>query len=440
MENSKFFYGWWIVGVCLIVLFVTLGLGYYSFGLFFKPLTETFGWSRGAVSGAMSVFLTAWGLACPMVGRFTDRFGPKRLILTGSIGLGTSFCLLGWTNSLWYFYLFYAFAGAASATCSEIPASAAVSSWFSRKRGIAMGFSTTGIGFGGMVLAPLISQSVLFWGWRPTFVGMGLLTWVAIIPLTLFLMKDRPQEMGLLPDGEKSLPASQPESHPQFQPKVEPKVEPKVKIDQSPPNQAPAAADSRRAPGAAAAANPDQSSGLMLIGVAFSLFSFGIIGVLTHEVPYFVDMGISVTTAATLLGLTAGLGVGGKVGLGYVADRLSPKKVLLGCIALQIAGVAILMQARGLAMIWGFVIIFSFAMGATNTLRPLVIGEIFGMNAFGRNLGMIELMRRLGAAVGPFAAGYIFDITRSYRYAFIAFIAAYLAGMLALFWVRPVNR
>jgi MFS family permease len=235
-----------------------------------------------------------------------------------------------------------------------------------------------------------------------------------------------------LPDGEKNLSSPQPASKPEIQPEIQ--------KDRASSDQARATAGSHQASGIGTDANPVRSSELMLIGIAFSLFSFAIIGVLTHEIPYLVDMGISMTTAATLLGLTAGLGVGGKMGLGYVADRLSPKKVLLGCIALQIAGVVILMQAGGLAMIWGFVVIFSFAMGATNTLRPLVIGEIFGMNAFGRNLGMIELMRRLGAAVGPFTAGYIFDVTQSYRYAFIAFIAAYLAGMLALFWVRPNPR
>ena len=431
MKNPSFFFGWWIVVVCLFVLFVTLGLGYYSFGLFFNPLSQTFGWSRGEISGAMSVFLVAWGLACPMVGRCTDRFGPMRLIVAGAMVLGASFCLLGSTNSLGCFYLFYAMAGAASATCSEIPASAAVSNWFSKKRGIAMGFATTGIGFGGMVLAPLIGQSILLRGWRQTFVGMGLLTWAAILPPTLFLMKDRPQDMGLLPDGEKKLPLPHQKSPSEIHPELE--------VDPSSPDQPRNVGDARPAALTAGGANPVQSSGLILIGVAFSLFSFGIIGVLTHEVPYIVDRGISVTTAATLLGLTAGLGVGGKLILGYVADRFSPKKVLLGCIALQIVGVVILMQARGLAMIWGFVIVFSIGMGATNTLRPLVIGEFFGMTAFGRNMGTVELMRRLGAAVGPFAAGYIFDITRSYRYAFMAFIAAYLAGMLSLFLIRPVK-
>jgi len=412
----KFFYGWWIVAVSLVVLFVTLGLGFYSFGVFFKPLFDEFGWSRGTVSGAMSIFLLAWGFACPFVGKSTDSHGPLRLIISGSIGLGISFCLLGLTSAVWHLYLLYACAGAASATCSEIPTSAAVSNWFTKKRGIAMGIATTGMGFGGLFLAPLISQSFNFFGWRATYVGMGLLTWVAIIPLASFIMKDRPQDIGFLPDGEKDSDTD--------------------KTDPSSPRQDNTAADNNFIFNTGAKAVPIKLTKLLVTGIAFSLFSFGLIGVVIHEAPFIIDMGISPTIAATMLGLTAGIGVVGKLGFGYFADRISPKKALFACVSLQIAGVVILMQSRGLGMVWAFVIVFAFAMGGTNTLRPLVIGELFGTTSFGSTFGMTELLRRLGAAAGPFAAGYIFDITKSYHWAFISFIAAYLAGMAALVGVR----
>jgi MFS family permease len=417
-KGSAFFYGWWIVAISMVVLFVTLGLGYYSFGIFFKPLIHEFGWSRRAVSGAMSVFLIAWGLACPLTGRWSDSHGPRRIIIAGSMGLGFSFCLLSLTGSLWHLYLLYACAGAASAVCSEIPTSAAVSNWFSQKRGIAMGIATTGMGFGGLVLAPLTGRSILIFGWRITYIAMGLLAWGAILPPVFLFMKNRPRDIGLMPDGEKMTPPARAGIS-----------EPKPKS----PN------DGDK-PGVVEAGEPSRgSAALLLIGIAFSLVSFGLIGVVTHEVPFIIDLGISPGTAATMLGLTAGIGTAGKLGFGHFADRFSPKSVLYACIGLQIAGVFILMQSTGLAMVWAFVVVFSFAMGGTNTLRPLVIGEIFGTTSFGRTLGTAELMRRLGAAAGPFLAGYIFDVTRSYQYAFISFIAAYLLGMAALFFIRPAG-
>lgn len=419
IAKPKLFYGWWIVAVSLVVFFIVLGLGYYSFGVFFKPLIAEFGCSRATLSGVMTTFLLAWGLACPLVGRLTDRYGARRLIIPGTIALGTSFCLLSLTGALWQLYLLYACAGVASATCSEIPVSAAVSNWFKKKRGIAMGITTTGIGFGGLFLAPAVSQLILSFGWQATFFVMGLLTWVVIIPLVALIMRTRPQEIGLLPNGERSLDrAKASESLPQPSTTANGK--------NSNLNNRPAAISIR-------------TKELWLIGFAFSFVSFGIIGIITHEVPFIVDMGIPLATAATALGLTAGIGVLGKLSFGYFADRLSPKWVMLTCIALQAGGVVILMQSRSLGMVWAFVIVFAFAMGGTNTLRPLVIGEFFSIDSFGRTFGLTELIRRFGAAAGPLVAGYIFDVTGSYHYAFITIIAAYLAGMAALFIIHPVK-
>ena len=420
IAKPKLFYGWWIVAVSLVVLFITLGLAYYSFGVLFNPLIAEFGWSRATLSGAVSIFSLAWGLACPVVGRLTDRYGPRRLIILGAIALGTSFCLLSLTNALWHLYLLYACAGAASATCSEIPVSTAVSNWFKKKRGIAMGITTTGMGFEGLFLAPSISHLILSFGWQVTFFVMGLLTWAVIIPLVALLMRNRPKEIGLLPNGERSRDGA--------------------RSSESLLQQNSDATDKNSDLNNRPTAIPIRTKELWLTGFAFSLVSFGIIGIIIHEVPFIIDMGIHLTTAATVLGLTAGIGILGKLSFGYFADRLSPKWVMLTCIGLQAGGVVILMQSRGLGMVWAFVIVFAFAMGGTNTLRPLVIAEFFGIDSFGRTFGLTELIRRLGAAAGPFVVGYIFDITGGYHYAFITIIVAYLAGMAALFMVHPIKR
>lgn len=419
IAKPKFFYGWWIVAVSLIVLFITLGLSAYSFGVFFAPLTTEFGWSRATLSAAMSIFLLAWGLACPLVGRLTDRYGSRRLMIAGTIALGASFCLLSLISALWHLYLLYAFVGVASATCSEIPTSTAVSNWFKKKRGIAMGIASTGMGFGGLFLAPSISYLILGFGWRATFFIMGLLTWAVMIPLVALIMRTRPQEIGLLPDGERSLDGA--------------------KAGESLTQRSSATTGKNSNQNERPVATSIRTKELWLTGFVFSLISFGIMSVITHQVPFIVDMGIPLNTAATTLGLAAGMGVLGKLIFGYFADRFSPKWVILTCIALQAGGMVILLQSRSLEMVWAFVIVFGLAMGGANTLRPLVIGEFFGMDSFARNFGITEAMRRFGAAAGPFMAGYIFDITGSYHYAFITIIAAYLAAMTTLFIIHPIK-
>jgi len=419
MTKLKLFYGWWIVAVSLVVLLITLGLGYYSFGVFFKPLITEFGWSRATLSGAMSIFLLAWGLTCPLVGRLTDRYGSRGLIIVGAIALGTSFCLLSLTKALWHLYLLYACAGAASATCSEIPVSAAVANWFKKRRGIAMGITTTGIGFGGLFLAPSVSFFILNFDWQATFFVMGLLTWAVILPLVAPIMRTRPQEIGLLPDGERGLDGAG--------------------ASESLPQQSSAASDERSNLNNRPTAISIRTRKLWLTGFAFSLVSFGIIGVIIHEVPFIIDMGVPLATAATVLGLTAGIGILGKLSFGYFADRFSSKWVTLACIALQAGGVVILMHSRSLGMVWAFVIVFAFGSGGMNTLRPLVIAELFDIDSFGRTFGLTELIRRFGAAAGPFVVGYIFDITGSYHYAFITIITAYLVGMMVLFVIHPVK-
>jgi sugar phosphate permease len=417
ISKPKLFYGWRIVAVSLAVLFVTLGLGYYSFGVLFGPLIAQFGWSRAALSGAMSIFMLAWGLACPLVGRLTDRYGPRRLIISGATVLGACFCLLSLTDNLWQLYVLYGCAGIASAACSEIPTSVVVSNWFRKKRGIAMGITTTGIDFGGLLLAPSATLLILSYGWQTTFFIMGLLTWAVVIPSVALVMRTKPQDVGLLPDGE--IRVDVPKANDLFL---------QQNGDASGKN-----SNLRNK----LTAVPSTTRELWLTGFAFGLFSFGIIGVITHEVPFIVDMGVPSTTAATALGLTGGIGVVGKLCFGYFADRISTKWVMLACSALQMAGVLILMRSTSLGMVWAFVIVFGFARGAVNTLRPLFIGEFFGMGYFGRTFGLTELVRRFGAAAGPFVLGYIFDATGSYYYGFIIIVAAYLVGMVALLMIRP---
>ena len=151
-------------------------------------------------------------------------------------------------------------------------------------------------------------------------------------------------------------------------------------------------------------------------------------------------MGISPVAAATALGFTAGMGVAGKLGVGYLADRLPIRYVAILCFAFQAVGVLLLMATRTIEMVWVFVIVFGFAMGGIATLEPLIVVGFFGLASIGAILGAMMLVFAFGAAAGPFMAAYIYDLLGSYHWAFIIFLAAYAAAILAMLLAPPARQ
>jgi len=149
---------------------------------------------------------------------------------------------------------------------------------------------------------------------------------------------------------------------------------------------------------------------------------------------------MEVSIPATLgLALTGGIGGLGKLGFGFLADRLSPKYVAIICIALQLVGLAILIIAQmmqNVAMVWAFVIVFGFAMGGNITLQPLVTGQLFGTASFGAIFGWVVLIAAVGAALGPGLMGLIYDASGSYSVGFTTFLGVYAVAITALFFAR----
>jgi MFS family permease len=173
-SSSRVFYGWWVVAALAAIMFLSAGLGFYSLGVFITPLEEEFGWSRGQVSIGIALATAASGLLGPVVGLAVRRFGARTVLATGAVGMGISFALLGLTWSLPYLYGMFVFMAAWRAGIMLVPVAHIVANWFQRQRGLAIGAATTGIGFGGLVMAPLSKVLISSLGWRPTFFILGL--------------------------------------------------------------------------------------------------------------------------------------------------------------------------------------------------------------------------------------------------------------------------
>ena len=407
------FYGVWIVAGCFVLLFLFAGAGFYSFSIFIKPLEDDFGWSRSAISLAMSIYMILHGIAGPFVGHAVETYGPKKVMTLFALLSGASFVLMSFISSLWSFYLAYSLLSLSTTGIGFIPVSSVLARWFIRRRGTAIGFAMVGISAGGLVMAPLVGLVISHFGWRTTFVFLGLLVWLLALPVTLFVMKGSPSEIGLLPDGDE--PGAGAASDPRVLP--------------APHAGAPSVTEQEGWPLRAAV----RTRAFFWIATTFFLAPLAQMGMLQHQVPLIVEAGVSEAMSATALGLTAGLGGLGKLSFGRISEILPFHYAIMLCFGLQALGVFVLFNAESIAMVWAYVAIFGFAMGGVIVLLPLVVIHFFGLAAFGVIMGTVSLILALGNASGALLSGLIYDSLGSYHYAMIVYMCLYLIATSSIF-------
>lgn len=405
MGRGKVFYGWYVVAACFLLCMLFAGSGFYSFSIFIQPVESEFGWSRGAVSLTMSIYLIVGGLMGPVVGRLIGRFGPKRVMYACAAGAGACFLLVSQTFSLWYFYLLYALLAAMICGIGVVPVSNLMANWFVRRRGTATGIALVGISAGGLVMAPLVGMITVHFGWKASFVVIGLAVWLFAMPIVHFIIKDSPAKMGLLPDGdeqEKNAPsAAQPDT---------------------------AAAPDHQA------AEVIRTRAFWFIVTAFFLTACAQMGILQHMVPMLMDIkGTTQTTAAAALGLTAGIGGVGKLVFGRLSDSWPFRYVVLLCFGLQALAVLMLLHVEAAGMMWVYTVVFGFSMGGVIVLIPLAVGRFWGLMSFGVLLGALWLANSLGGALGTYVNGLSYDYIGNYRFILYFFVVAYVFSIICFF-------
>ncbi len=418
LGKGRIFYGWWIVVVCILVTMFHAGAAFYAFSRFLPTLLDEFKSGATVIAGAGSLYMLMVGLTGPIAGKLTDKYGPKKLILIGAAIGAAGLMLLGVANAVWHLYVFYFIVGIGMSGAGFVPVGVAISNWFDRRRGIAMGITMAGVSLGAIVIAPLAHYLIVYTGWRMAFVILGVLTAVLIIIPVMFVMRNRPKELGLLPYGAKpgegeTVPATAGVPAP------------------SNPNRTTSANEESWTLSMAFRSLP-----FWLVLATFFCAGSVVAGVLQHEVNILKDMEVPLATASFALGLTGGIGGVGKVVFGFVADRFTPKYASILCIALQIVGLVILMMTHTTAMVWVFVFVYGFAMGGWLTLEPLVTGQFFGMASFGTIFGWVLAAAAVGSALGPIIMGAIYDVSGSYFVGLVVFLGAYIVSISALLLAR----
>ncbi len=409
VKKSKIFYGYWIIAVSVLCLGTFSGSGVGSFSLFVNSLQSEFGWGRGEIMLAFTIFFLLTGVAAPLVGSIVDRYGVRGVISAGALVTGLGFVSLYMLQSLWHLYVAYFFIGAGMSAFGHVPSSAMVANWFVKKRGTAIGIMSTGIGMGIFVVAPLVGGFLIpAFGWRVAYLALGIMAW-GIIPLAIFVIRTKPAEMGLYPDGVTS-------------------PEEVAGIEAS--SQTTKGLDLRAAMGTMA---------FWLVSVTFFFSAFSSLGFNQSLVPYLQDAGFSVALAAsalTIMGLGSAIG---KFSFGWLCDKIKAKQACALSIVLLSAAAIILMFIRStspLAIIWLDAFIFGLGAGGWLPTMSMLVSRNFGLASYGAIIGMVSLLQAIGGGAGPLFSGYMFDTTNTYYWTFIVFLCLYAVAIPAVLAVR----
>jgi MFS family permease len=409
-RKGRVFYGYWLVAATFMFMLLSYGCGSFVFSLFVNPLQSSFAWGRGHIMVGFTIFFVVQGLVSPLVGRLVDRHGPRRVIPLGALVMGLGFVLVSRTGSLLLFYASYVIIGIGSAGMGIVPCSAVVSNWFKRKRGIALGVMSAGLGAGGLVMAPIMAQLLDSFDWRTAYLAMAIIIWVVSIPLSLALIRSKPSELGLHPDGDESGSEGMPSS---------------------------ASTDSDAQ--GLSLRHASKTAAIWLIGISFFVSGFSNTGALHAPVPFLEDIGFPTATAAAALG-ALGLGsAAGKIFFGWLCDHISPKRASAIGLTLQLGGILVLLTIRAdssQALIWAYALLLGFGVGSWLPTMSMLISRTFGLAYYGSVFGVIAFLESAGTAVGPLFAGLMYDATGTYYYAFVTFALLYAVAIPAILLVK----
>jgi MFS family permease len=405
--GSKINYGWWIVGATFYSSLIFSGCIYFAFSLFVKPLQAEFGWNRSTIMAAFTFLFLTIGITSPFAGKAVDRYGPRMMMSLGTLIVALGFISFMVLATPLHYYVSYVIIGIGGAAMGPVTATAVVSDWFLHKRGLAIGIMSMGIGVGGLVFAPLVGGLIIpTLGWRAGYLSIGLLTGT-LIPLALWIIKTKP----LKETGDN------------------------VEHDQTP----------RKYDGPKAPSQDWNLKGALFsapffcIAGAFMLSQFSINGTVLSQVPHLQDIGFPAAAASAALGGMGLMSAFSKLFFGWLCDQINPKYAFSLGVIFMAGGTFILMMmgpTSPRAYLWVYPLIMGFGAGSWLPTMSILVSRNFGMASYGAIFGAVYLAHNTGVSTGPLFAGYIYDTTRGYHWAFVAFIFLYLAAIPTMLAVQ----
>ena len=370
-----------------LALFSIVGLALYGLPLYYDFMVREFGWSRTQVtSGNALSKLIVGPLFGFLAGWIIDRFGPRRMMLLGILMAGGALIGLAGMSSLWMFYAFYLLNAVGYVCGGPLPNQVLLSQWFKGGRGKAMGFAYLGIGIGGALVPWLSYWMVQWWGWRGALRGLGALIVVVAWPMAYF-------------------------------------------AKEAPAGTSAAAGQGGMAPLRAVFRRP--AFYLLAVG---SMCSIAAVGGANQHLKLFMslDAGYSQGDAARIISLVLAFSIAGRLLMGWLADRIPKKRVMLLIYLLVAAAVPLLFFASSRGVMGVFAAVFGIGLGGEYLIIPLMAAELFGVAVLGRVMGIIVTADGVAEAVSPMLVGYLRDVTGSYGAGFAGLVAVALVGAAAI--------
>lgn len=393
------FYGWWIVIACGTILGTVIGFSFFAFGAFFAPLEAEFGWTRGQISSAVSLSFLAGGTLSFFVGRLVDRIGPRAVIAFGGIVLSGALMFFSLISQFWQLLLVLFLMSVGRVTSTNPALNVTMANWFVRRRGLAFGLSRIGLSVGSLVAVPVTAAVITAFGWRTAVQMSAALTLLIVVPLAVLVLRRRPADLGLQPDGDPRASSAS--------------------GSVSPPAAATQGAPFREA---------IRTRAFWAIALAMVCYFFGTDALNLHLVPFLTGRGMDYQAAAAVAGAIPATYMVGGLLAGALADRWSPRPVLAVAFVMTALSMVGLWAVGGSDMVWLVVPVFGVAAGGVISVHASFVADLFGLRAYGAILGAIFLVMTVGTVLGPMTAGLLFDRTGSYDVPFLLFVLVELIG------------
>lgn len=395
---------WIVLGALTFCLMAATGIR-AVFGVYIKPMEAEMGWSRGGLSGAAALSLLLLGAVGPFAGRLADRWGPRRIILLALFLLGIGSIASAFVQSLWQIYVTAGVLMAVGAGGSALSTgSALVARWFEKRRGLAMGLAAGGMSAGQLIVIPLATVLTLTYGWRASFLWLGVGLLALAVPVGAWLLRDNPEERGGRPLGAAGAV------------------------------QTPAQMAAARRVGRVSVTEAAQTLPFWLLLGTFFVCGYTSNGmVLTHFVPHALEHNFTAMEASVALSVMGAMNVVGTIGSGWLCDRFGRRGPLATYYLIRGAALLFLLYVWNVPSLHFWAALFGLNYISTVPPTTTLTANIYGHHSVGELSGWIFFAHQVGSALGAAGAGWIYEWTGSYSPAFVsAAVMAFLAAGLSM--------
>ncbi len=400
--KSVVFFSYAVVVSAFLIMLIVFGT-HMSFGVFFRPMLTEFGWTSAMTAGAFSLSQIVQGLLGIFMGGLNDRFGPRLVLSLCAFLFGLGVLLMSQISAIWQLYLFYGIIIGAGVSGTWVPLMSTIARWFTHRRGLMSGIVLCGVSLGGLIFPLIATQLISIYDWRTSYFILGSIALVIVILAAQFLRRD-PAQVGQTPYNNKE-------------------DEPRLEL---------------RAEGFTLKEAVYTRQFWIYFFILFS-FGFSMFSVIVHIVPHAIELGFSAAIAASILSTMSGLSIAGRIGMGSAVDRIRSRKVFIIGFILISTSLFWLIPATEAWKLYLFAVVFGFAFGGNGVAESPLAAELFGLGSHGLIYGVLTFGYTIGAAIGPFATGYIFDVTTNYQGAFLMIAAVGILGLILAAVLRPTR-